>query len=84
MIFDVGRRYPRGYIHRHKFHDRPEGFRQEGPSEMHYSLNRIDSMVDGRSEDKSSYQIEDPYGGTTTHINKIIYDTHPHVAADNR
>ena len=83
MVFDVGRRYPRAYIHRHKWHDRPEGFGQEGPSEMHYLLNRIDAHVEGRSADQSTYDLDDSWGGTAAHINKIIYATHPHVTADN-
>lgn len=42
MLFDVGRRYPRAYVHRYKKRPRPEGFGQEGPAEMHYLLSRLD------------------------------------------
>ena len=42
MLFYVGRRYPRAYVHRYKKRPRPEGFGQEGPAEMHYLLSRLD------------------------------------------
>jgi len=83
MIFDVGRRYPRGYRHRHKFHERPEGFGQEGPAEMFFLLNLIDSKVEGRTNDRSMYEVNDAFGASTTHINKVIYSSHPHITADN-
>ena len=83
MIFDVGRRYPRGYYHRHKFHERPEGFGQEGPVEMLFLLNLIDSKVEGRTNDLSTYEVYDAFGAVTTYINKVIYSSHPHITADN-
>jgi hypothetical protein len=34
MIFDVSRRYPRAYVHRHKMHVQPDGFTAEGKFEL--------------------------------------------------
>ena len=34
MLYDVSRRYPRAYIHRHKLTIRPKGFTAEGPAEV--------------------------------------------------
>ena len=83
MLFDVGRRYPRGYIHRQKQHTRPIGFGQQGPAEMHYLLNTVSTMVKGRSAEVSSFEVNDPWGSTSSHVNKIIYSEYPHLTADN-
>ena len=83
MLFDVGRRYPRCYIHRHKQHTRPTGFGQEGPHEMHYILHELNSKVQGRSADSSTFEVIDPWGSTSSYVNKAIYKEYPHITADN-
>ncbi len=79
---DIGRRYPRGYIHCHKLHHRPEGFGQEGPSEMHYLLNLLHSKVSGSSNEHATFEAKTPSVGEKTHINKVIYKNPLHGCAD--
>ena len=83
MLFDVGRRYPRAYVHRYKKRPRPEGFGQEGPAEMHYLLSRLEQHLSGAEPSSEPYR--NPWNGpmTATYINKIIYETRGHGAADN-
>ena len=50
MLFDVARRYPRAYIHRHKMHSRPAGFGAEGQYEMYNILNQVDCMVSSTAQ----------------------------------
>ena len=83
MVVDVGRRYPRIYRHRHKLHQRPDGFGAKGPAEMHHMLHAIDSKISGWNEGRSTYQVRTPTGTTSTHINKVIYESPPHGTADN-
>ena len=61
MVFNITRRYPRAYIHRHKYHTRPDGFGQEGPAEMHYLLNKLDEHVNGKSVLQSSFEVMDSW-----------------------
>ena len=83
MIFDVGRRYPRAYVHRNKNMTRPEGFSQQGPAEIHHLLNKIDAHIEGRAEDQATFEVNDCTFGKTTYKNKIIFKTPPHLSADN-
>ena len=53
MIFDCHRRYPRAYVHRHKCHTRPEGFGQEGPSELYMLLEEVNHLVKGVKSTRS-------------------------------
>lgn len=81
MLFDVGRRYPRYYIHRHKLQQRPEGFTAQGPAEMHYLLHRVNECTLGA---EPSYHTGPNHTGVdASYINKLIYDTNPHGTADN-
>jgi hypothetical protein len=74
MIFDVNRRYPRAYIHRHKQHVWPEGFTQEGPHEMHFLLHEIKKKIrDSTTNNSLCLEVKDPWESTTQHPNKKIY-----------
>ena len=94
MLYDVTRRYPRAYIHRHKLHTRPVGFNAEGPAEMHNLLNQIDDLIEGRyhartagTDDEAMYattMIPNPSGiGEQEYIRRCIYLKPPHLTADN-
>ena len=83
MIFDVGRRYPRTYVHRNKYMERPEGFGQQGPSEIYHLLNKIDDHVEGRAEEQATFEVDDYILGNLTYKNKTIYKSPPHITADN-
>ena len=84
MIFGMHCRYPRTYIHRHKQHKRPAGFKQEGPHEMHFLLHEIQKKIWGSTTNNSSiFEVKDPWGSTTQHTNKKIYRDYPHFTADN-
>ena len=43
MIYDVSRRYPRAYVHRHKVHVRPVGFTAEGKFEIKNLIDQLDN-----------------------------------------
>ena len=47
MLYDVSRRYPRHYVHRHKLTDkrRPVGFNQEGPAEIVWMVEEMDRLL---------------------------------------
>jgi hypothetical protein len=52
MVFDVTRRYPRAYVHRHKMHIRLNGFNAEGKFEIKNLIDQIYMLVDGQAPDK--------------------------------
>ena len=84
MLFDVHRRWPRAYIHRHKKHIRPPGFTAEGEFEMYNLLNQVNDMVIG--EVPSSVELEVLSSEGVRKIKfpkKQIYTQHPHITADN-
>jgi len=85
MLYDVSRRYPRAYVHRHKLQKRPEGFGQEGPAEIHYLIEEAKKLVEGMgSADDMSVEVPFPNGvGSAKYKRKKIYDQLPHVVADN-
>jgi hypothetical protein len=85
MLYDIHRRYPRAYIHRHKLHKRPEGFNAQGPSEIYDLLRSIDALVvNGDPSDRGVVSIPKPTGyGITQYQLKKIYFKPPHIVADN-
>lgn len=84
MIFDVGYRFPRAYIHRHKLHTRPAGFGAEGPAEMHYLLSRIEEMIQSASIEQQHVVNFYSASGTQKSLPvKKIYPSNPHGTADN-
>jgi hypothetical protein len=47
MLYDVSRRFPWHYVHRHKLTDkrRPPGFNQEEPAKIVQMVNEIDKLI---------------------------------------
>jgi hypothetical protein len=45
MLYDISRRYPRAYVHRHKLHQREPPFKAVGQSEMVMLVGRVDLMI---------------------------------------
>ena len=43
LLYDINRRYPRGYIHRHKLQPKPMGFNAQGPAEIFEMVKIIDA-----------------------------------------
>ena len=84
MIFDCHRRYPRAYVHRHKCHTRPEGFGQEGPSELYMLLEEVNHLVKGvKSDEESTFIVTTPSQKEVKYRRNKIYTEHPHATADN-
>ena len=84
MVFDINYRFPRAYVHRHKVHQRPVGFTAEGPSEIHYLLSRIETMItDVETESERFTRYRHPDGRLEIFPTKKIYPSHPHLTADN-
>ena len=50
---------------------------------MHYLLNKLDEHVNGGTVLQSSFGVMDSWQSSTTHLNKILSDVHPHITADN-
>ena len=85
MYYDIHRHYPRAYIHRHKMQKRPEGFNQQGPSEIVDLVKSIESLiVNGESSEREVHRIQNPTGnGVDKYKMKRIYEQPPHIVADN-
>ena len=85
MFYDIHRRYPRAYIHRHKLQKRYEGFNAQGPSEVVDLVMSIDSLiVNGESTEREVTEIQNPTGNCFDKYRmKKIYETPPHIVADN-
>ena len=86
MIYDVSRRYPRAYVHRHKVHVRPVGFTAEGKFEIKNLIDQLDKLVVGRvasEELKTSVPPPSGYGEPTTYRKRCIYPRPPHITCDN-
>ena len=62
ILSDVRRCRPRAYVHRHKLHPRPEGFRSEGPNEVRMLMELIDPLIEGHPSDgRRQIFSEDPH-----------------------
>lgn len=87
MLYDVSRRYPRHYVHRHKLTDkrRPPGFTQEGPSEIHHMVNVILTYIKGNDVNPTEFveTIAHPGGKIVHYKRKQVFSNAPHIVADN-
>lgn len=85
MLFDINRRYPRAYVHRHKLHTRTAPFKAVGQSEIVMLVGMIDSLVEGEAQiDPQKITIANPSGGCRLEFAlKPVYSKPPHITADN-
>jgi hypothetical protein len=95
MLYDISRRYPRAYVHRHKLHVRHAPFTQVGQSEMVMLVEQVDKMTKkaemegdtGNDEDNSTQctmSIPNPSGlNSMTYTLKKVFTQPPHITADN-
>lgn len=85
MLFDINRRYPRAYVHRHKLHTRTPPFKAVGQSEIVMLVGMIDSLVEGNAQvDQQKITITNPCGGNRLEFAmKQVYSKPPHITADN-
>jgi hypothetical protein len=88
MLYDVSRRYPRHYIHRHKLTDkrRPPGFNQEGPAEIVQMVDAIDNLIKGKLDtdhDDMFTLLPHPSGKIIWYKKTAIFTRPPHLIADN-
>ena len=89
MLYDVSRRYPRHYIHRHKLTDkrRPPGFNQEGSAEIVQMVKEIDKLIQQNNRDSQDddmfTSVPHPSGKLLRYQKKAIFPRPPHLVADN-
>ena len=85
MLFDINRRYPRAYVHRHKLHTRTAPFKAVGQSEIVMLVGMIDSLVEGEAQiNRQKITITNPSGGCRLEFAlKPVYSKPPHITADN-
>ena len=82
MMYDVNKRYPRAYVHRHSCHPPDDVFNVKGPAEIMMLVKQLDELVIGAHE--ASIAIVNPATGRTTLVpKKQIYERQPHIIADN-
>ena len=79
MFYDIHRRYPHAYIHRHKLQKPYEGFNAQGPSEVVDLVMSNDSLiVNGESTEREVTKIQNPTGsGFVKYRMKKIYEHRP-------
>jgi len=83
MIYDIHRRYPRGYVHRHKCHVRTAPFKSVGQSEVVMLVGQLDRLIKGNGEVPTTTLKSPTSGMDMVHTMKSIYDKPPHIIADN-
>ena len=86
MLYDISRRFPRAYVHRHKLHQREPPFTSVGLSEMVMLVKQVDLMIqsDKESAEGLILSIPNPSGmNSFTYKMKPIYAKAPHITADN-
>ncbi len=86
MLYDVSRRYPRAYVHRHKLHERPKEFNAKGKFEIKYLINHIKKLVVGNAPDEELKVVVPPpsgHGKSTHYTRRCIYMRPPHITCDN-
>ena len=86
MLFDVSKRYPRAYLHRHKHHVRPDNFKAEGKFELWSLINQLNDLVVGSVlEADISFQVPlvSGIGNGRSFYKRRIYPSPPHITCDN-
>jgi len=86
MVFDITRRYPRAYVHRHKLHPRHPPFKAEGQSEVVMLVGMIDLLIQDGSDidERRKISIQNPTSAARMEYTlKPVYTKAPHITADN-
>jgi hypothetical protein len=86
MLYDITRRYPRAYVHRHKLHQRSPPFTAVGQSEMVMLVKQLDLMIKSTEEnaERLTVSIPNPSGHNSYAFKmKQVYSKAPHITADN-
>ncbi len=86
MLYDVSRRYPRAYVHRHKLHKKPTDFNAEGKFEIKYLIDHAEKLVVGNAPDDDLQVMVSPPSGQgepTIYIRRRIYTRPPDITCDN-
>ena len=89
MVFDVTRRYPRAYVHRHKMHVRPDGFTTKGKFEIKNLIDQVEKLIVGNATDEElTIRILPPWGISGVHEEisykrRPIFLRPPHITCDN-
>ena len=88
MLFDINRRYPRAYEHRHSLHPAPgrqQGMTAKGPAELFRLIKQLDGMIVGSNETTTLTYVH-PSGvkkRNKVFVQKKIFSTQPHICGDN-
>ena len=83
MIYDINRRYPRGYVHRHKCHERVAPFKSVGQSEVVMLVDQLDRLITGNGMPPTTTLMHPTNGIETVYQMKTIYTKPPHIVCDN-
>lgn len=86
MLFDINRRYPRAYVHRHKLHKRTPPFTGTGQSEVVMIVNIVDRLLQNTTDETSHTTIipnPSGLGEDYTFTMNQVYTKPPHITADN-
>ena len=71
MIYDIYRRYPRGYVHRHKCHVRTPPFKSVGQLEVVMLVGQLDRLIKGNG-DVPTTTLKSPTSGIDMVFNEDI------------
>ena len=82
-VFDISKRYPRAYLHRHSVRPRPAGFTAEGHAEMYYLVDQLEDLVEGINPEASTTVKDIRNNKEVNYKKKKIYEELPHITADN-
>ncbi len=85
MLYDVSRRYPRAYVHRHKLRKKPKDFNAEGKFEIKYLIDHAEKLVFGNAPDEDLQVMVSPPSGRgepTIYMRRRIYTRPPHITCD--
>jgi len=85
MLYDIHRRYPRAYVHRHKLHVRTAPFKQTGQSEVTMLVKMVDEMtVTATNNVAPTISVPNPSSSNKLEYTmKQVYKKPPHIVADN-
>ena len=81
MIYDIHRRYPRAYVHRHKCHVRTAPFKSVGQSEVVMLVGQLDQLIRGNAKEPTTTLKNPCTMMDMVYKMKTIYEKPPHIVA---